>query len=133
MNVPPSKKSSLTIVTEKPHVFEAGRTYIGRLAYANDLLITREVPEDLNGLVTVVTNDARLFMPLAELVDLEKERERIDKEITKANADIEQVERKLSNEQFTSKAPENVIKAERDKLEKLRALLENLKESRITL
>jgi len=133
MNVPPSKKSSLTIVTEKPDVFETGRAYIGRLAYANDLTITRDVPDDLNGLVTVVTTDARLFMPLAELVDVSKERERIDKEIAKAKTDIEQVERKLANEQFTSKAPEHVIKAERDKLEKLNALLENLKESRKTL
>jgi len=133
MNVPPSKKSSLVIVTEKPDVFETGRVYIGRLAYANELSITREAPGDLSNLVTVVTNDARLFMPLAELVDQEKERERIDKEIIKVAADIERVENKLSNEQFTSKAPDHVIQTERDKLEKQRALLENLNESRNTL
>jgi len=126
MNVPPSRKSSLTIVTDKPSVFEAGRAYIARLAYASELTICRVAPEDLSNLVTVVTNDARLFMPLAELVDLEKERDRIDKEINKVKADIERVEQKLSNEQFTARAPENIVQTERDKLEKLHALLANL-------
>jgi valyl-tRNA synthetase len=126
MNVPPSKKSSLTIVTDKTEVFEAGRAYIARLAYASELTISKSAPEDLSNLVTVVTNDARLFMPLAELVDVEKERERIDKEIAGVKADIERIEQKLSNEHFTSKAPENIVQAERDKLEKLHALLANL-------
>jgi valyl-tRNA synthetase len=129
MNVPPTKKPSLIIVTDKPEVFGAGRVYLGRLAYAGDLTITRENPDDLSGLVSVVTNDARLYMPLSELVDAEKERERIDKEIAKAKAEIERIEQKLSNEQFTSKAPEQVVMSERGKLEKLRALLTNLNES----
>jgi len=130
MNVPPSKKSSLTVVTDKPGIFEAGRAYIARLAFASDLIITGDVPEDLDSLVTVVTNDARLFMPLAELVDVAKERERIDKEIIKTEEDIDRIEKKMSNPQFVSKAPENVVKAERDRQEKLKALLENLKVSR---
>jgi len=85
MNVPPSKKSSVTIVTEKPEVFEAGRSYISRLAYATELAITTEAPADLDltGLVTVITNDARLYMPLSELVDTAQELERIEKEIKK--------------------------------------------------
>ena len=128
MNVPPSKKSSLTIVTEKTEVFEAGRAYIGRLAYASELTISRKTPDDLSGLVAVVTNDARLYMPLAELVDEAKERERIEKEIIKVKAEIERIEKKLSNKQFTSKAPENIVKAERDKLKKSHALLNNLME-----
>jgi valyl-tRNA synthetase len=133
MNVPPSRKSSLTIVTEKPEVFEAGRVYIGRLAYANELTILTQGDEgalrDQSGLVAVVTNDARLYMPLAELVDVAKERERIEKEIAKALADIGRMEQKLSNEQFTSKAPEQVVNTERGKLDKLRALLDNLNDS----
>jgi valyl-tRNA synthetase len=129
MNVPPTKKPSLIIVTDKTDVFGAGRAYMGRLAYAGDLTITQENPADLSGLVCVVTNDARLYMPMSELVDAEKERERIDKEIAKAKAEIERIEQKLSNEQFTSKAPEHVVKNEREKLEKQRALLLNLKES----
>ena len=126
MNVPPSKRSALTIVTEKPDLFEKGRAYISRLAYATDLIITGDAPDDLNNLVAVATDDARMFMPLSELVDLEKERERIEREVAKVKIDIEKVEKKLGNDQFTSKAPENVIQAERDKLNKLHALLENL-------
>ena len=133
MNVPLSKKPSLIIVTEKPEVFEAGRVYLSRLAYAGELIITRENPVDMNGLISVATGDARLYMPLSELVDFEKERERIEKEIAKTRGDIERAEQKLQNEQFTSKAPEHVIKTERDKLAKLRALLDNLVEGLDTL
>ena len=129
MNVPPSKKPSLTIVTDKLNVFEAGRTYLGRLAYAGEVTITNKAPADLTGLVTVVTDDARLFIPLAELVDVAKERERIEKEMSKVQIDIDKFEKKLSNGQFTSKAPENVVAAEREKLDKLRALMSNLEES----
>jgi len=129
MNVPPSIKPSLIIVTDKPEVFEAGRVYIGRLAYAGTLTITKTAPDDLSGFVTVVTNDARLFIPLAELVDIGKERERLGKEIIKAQAEIERVEQKLSNEQFTLKAPEAVVNTEREKLSKLQALMDNLNDS----
>jgi len=129
MNVPPSRKPSLTIVTEKPEVFEAGVVYLGRLAYAGQVIITRDNPVDMSGLVSVATGDARLYMPLSELVDIEKERERVGKEIAKAIAEISRFEQKLANEQFISKAPEHVINAERDKLDKLRALLDNLNES----
>ena len=129
MNVPPSKKPRLLIVTEKPEVFDAGRAYLGRLAYAGEVSVALVPPEDLSGLVSVVTNDARMYIPLSELVDIEKERERIEKEIEKTKGDIERTEKKLQNEQFTLKAPEHVVKAEREKLEKFRALLDNLYES----
>ena len=129
MNVPPSKKPGLIIATGKPEVFEAGRVYLGRLAYAGDVVITRDPPDDLSGLVSAVTNDARLYMPLSELVDVAKERERLLKEIAKVSGDIGRAEQKLSNEAFTLKAPEHVINAERGKLDKLRALLDNLNES----
>jgi len=129
MNVPPSKKPSLTIVTEKPDVFEAGKVYLGRLAYAGEVIISSEVPTDLAGLVSVATGDARLFIPLAELVDVAKERERIEKEMAKVQKEIDVFEKKLSNEQFTSKAPEAVVAAEREKLDKQKALMANLEES----
>jgi valyl-tRNA synthetase len=129
MNVPPSKKPSLTIVTDKVEVFEAGTVYLGRLAYAGEVVIQSEPPADLAGLVSVVTGEARLFIPLAELVDLEKERERITKDMGKTQAEIDKFEKKLSNEQFIAKAPESVVAAEREKLEKLYALMSNLEES----
>ncbi len=77
----------------------------------------------------MVTNDAKLYMPLAELVDLQKERERIEKELKKARDDLQRTEAKLSNESFVSKAPEAVVNAERERVEKTKALIENLTES----
>ncbi|MCL2401508.1 MAG: valine--tRNA ligase [Oscillospiraceae bacterium] len=129
MNVPPSKRASLIIVTDKRNVFEAGTMYLSRLAYASEVTVTDTPPEDISGFVTVVTNDARIFMPLAELVDLAKERERVEKEIGKTTAEMERIQQKLTNEKFVSKAPENVVNAEREKLAKLQSLLDNLSES----
>jgi valyl-tRNA synthetase len=133
MNVLPSRKSALIIVTDKPDVFKTGHAYISRLAYASELTITNEAPTNTSGFVTAATKDTRLYMPLAELVDIGKERERLDRDIVKTNADIALVEKKLANKQFTSKAPENVVIAEREKLAKLRAFLANLKNSRNAL
>ena len=129
MNVPPSKKPSLLVVTDKTELFEAGLTYFGRLAYASEVTVAKDTPDDVSGYVSAVTNDARLYMPMAELVDLEKERERIEKEIEKAKIEIERLENHLANEKFTSKAPEHIVQTEREKLEKARALMANLTES----
>jgi valyl-tRNA synthetase len=129
MNVPPSRKARLIIATDRPEVFETGRVYLSKLAYASELEISRNAPEDLDGLVAVVTDGAKLYMPLAELVDLEKERERIRKEIEKAQGDLARAESKLANEKFTAKAPENVVNAEREKAAKAKALIANLTES----
>ena len=129
MNVPPSKRPHVTLATEKPAVFEAGKVYMANLAYAGAVEVVTEAPADAGGMVTVVTGDAKLFMPMAELVDLDKERERIAKELEKAKKDIENQQRKLANESFVSRAPERVVAAERDKLAKAQALAENLAES----
>ena len=129
MNVPPSKKPRLIIVSPKADVFEKGTVYLSKLAYAGQVEIVTEVPADTEGMVNVVTDEARMFMPLAELVDLDKERERINREIGKAEADLAKIEGKLNNEKFISKAPENVVAAEREKAAKARTLIENLKNS----
>ena len=129
MNVPPSKRPHITLVTEKPDVFRAGTVYMANLAYAGAVNVTDTAPADTAGMVTVVTGDAKIFMPLAELVDLAKERERIAKELAKAEQDIANQQRKLSNESFVSRAPERVVAAERDKLAKAQALAENLRAS----
>jgi valyl-tRNA synthetase len=129
MNVPPSKKPHLIIATDKKSVFEAGRVYLSKLAYAGELTIASVPPGNTDGMVTVVTDEAKLYMPLSELVDLGKERERIEKELKKAQEDLEKTLAKLSNESFTAKAPANVVSAERERVEKLKALIENLKES----
>jgi len=130
MNVPPSKRPQLFIVTDNTAVFEAGRAYLSKLAFAGELTITSDAAAvDTSRCVTVVTNDAKLYMPLAELVDIEKERARITKELEKARANLAGLIKKLENEAFVSKAPEAVVAAEREKAEKTRALIENLEES----
>ncbi len=129
MNVPPSKRPSLIIVTEKADVFEKSRVYMANLAYSGEVTITTEAPADNAGMVNVVTEDAKMFMPMAELVDLAAEKARIEKELAKARKDIEGQERKLANENFVSRAPEAVVNAEREKLAKAQALAANLEES----
>ena len=129
MNVPPSKRPHITLVTEKPDVFRAGTVYMANLAYAGAVNVTTEAPADTAGMVNVVTGNAKIFMPMAELVDLDKERARIVKEMEKARKDIENQQRKLANESFVSRAPERVVAAERDKLAKAQALAANLEES----
>ena len=129
MNVPPSKRPHLIIATDKGEVFEKSRVYMANLAYAGEMTVTEEAPADTAGMVTVVTEDAKLYMPMAELVDLAAEKARIEKELAKARKDIESQEKKLANENFVSRAPERVVAAERDKLEKARALAANLEES----
>jgi valyl-tRNA synthetase len=129
MNVPPSKWPHLTIVTSKKDVFKAGLTYLSKLAFAGEVTITGTQPDVMEGLVGVITNDAKLYMPLAELVDIEKERERIQKELKTAAENLRRTESKLSNQGFLAKAPEEVVTAEKERAEKLRALIENLEDS----
>ncbi|MDR3210111.1 MAG: valine--tRNA ligase, partial [Oscillospiraceae bacterium] len=88
MNVPPSKRPSLIIVSNRPEVFAAGKTYLSKLAYAGEVTIGTETPASLEGLVAAVTDAARLYMPLTELVDFEKERVRIAQELEKARAEL---------------------------------------------
>ena len=129
MNVPPSKKPHLIIVTDREDVFRRGETYLSKLAYAGSVELRAEAPESTDGMVSVVTDEARMFMPMAELVDLEAERARIEKALAKAQKELESQEKKLSNEAFIAKAPEKIVAQEREKAEKARALIENLTES----
>ena len=84
-------------------------------------------------MVEVITHAARLFMPLAELVDLDKERARVAKELKKNRAELEKLEAKLNNPGFVNKAPAQVVEAERERAEKLRALVEQLEQSAAAL
>ena len=127
MNVPPSRKAHLIIATDKKAAFEAGVSYICKLAYASEVSVVGEAPADTNGMVSVVTDNARMFMPMAELVDLEKEKARITKELQNAEKQLQAQIGKLSNQNFVTRAPEAVVNAEREKKVKLEALIENLK------
>jgi valyl-tRNA synthetase len=129
MNVPPSRKSHLIIATEAPAAFESGVAYIRKLAYAEEVVVTAAPPEQTEGMVQVITDQARMFMPMADLVDFEKERARIQKELANAEKQLAGQNAKLANENFVSRAPENVVNAEREKKAKLEALIENLNQS----
>ena len=126
MNVPPSKKAALTISTSKTEVFEAGRAFLMRLAYASSIQVVAQEPEHTAGMVADVTHDAKVFMPLAELVDMEKEKARLTKDLGKKQGELKGLEGKLSNPGFLNKAPEAVVAAERERAEKLRGLIEKL-------
>ena len=129
MNVPPSRKAHLIVVTDKCEIFENGRAFLMKLAYAGEVEVTREAPADVDGMVSVVTDQARMFMPMADLVDLAKERERLEKEIAKAQKEYDGQMAKLANEKFLAKAPAAVVETEKERAAKAKALIENLTES----
>ncbi len=129
MNVPPSRKAHLIITTDRKEAFEAGQSYIQKLAYASQVDVTDAPPAGSESMVSVVTDNARMFMPMADLVDLEKERARIEKELANAQKQLAAQNAKLANENFVTRAPESVVNLEREKKAKLEALLVNLESS----
>ena len=129
MNVPPSKKATLYVLTSTPQVFAQGAGFIQRLAYADKVELLEKEPENLNGLVTCATADAKLYIPMGQLVDIAKEQERIGKELEKARKNLASLNGKLSNENFISRAPEAVVNAEREKAKKAADLIAALEES----
>jgi valyl-tRNA synthetase len=110
-------------------VFVEGRGFIERLAYADSVTLLEAEPADLNGMVTCATSDAKLYIPLGQLVDVEKELERIAKELEKARKNLSSLEGKLSNENFVSRAPEHVVADIREKAQKARDLIISLEQS----
>ncbi len=129
MNVPPSKKAEVLLVTAAPEPYEQGLHFLQRLAFASQVRFAAEAPADLGGQVSIVTHNATAYLPLSELVDLTAERERIAKEKEKAENGLRIVEQKLKNEKFVSRAPEAVVNVEKEKAEKFRELIAKLEES----
>ena len=129
MNVPPSKKAKVLILTEKKDTFSAGAGFFPKLAYASEIELIDAVPADAAKMASVVTGDAQIYMPMGDLIDFEAERARLGKEKSKVEADIDFVMKKLNNPKFVDKAPEKVVAAEREKAEKLREHLAKLEES----
>ena len=93
------------------------------------MVVTDTAPAGHEDMVSCVTADAEMFIPMNQLVDIEKELERIAKELEKARKNLASIEGKLSNENFVSRAPENVVNAEKEKAEKARALIAQLEEA----
>ncbi len=129
LNVPPSKKAKVLILTEKKDTFNAGAGFFPKLAYASGIELIGSVPADASKMASVVTGDAQLYMPMGDLIDFDKERERLTKEKAKVEDDIAFVMKKLGNPKFVDKAPEKVVNTEREKAEKLRGHLKKIEEA----
>ena len=129
MNVPPSKKAEILVVTATPEIYQQGLHFMQRLAYASSVAFADAAPADLAGQVSVVTANATAYMPLAELVDIKAELERIAKEKEKAENGLRIVMQKLNNEKFVSKAPEAVVNTEKERAAKFQELIAKLDES----
>ncbi|MEE1327463.1 MAG: valine--tRNA ligase, partial [Oscillospiraceae bacterium] len=129
MNVPPSKKAALFVLTSKPQIFAEGEGFLQRLAYADAVTLLNAEPENLDGMVTIPTSDAKLYIPMGQLVDVAKEVERITKELEKNQKFLSSLEAKLSNEKFVARAPEAVVNAEKEKAAKTRDLIAQLQQS----
>ena len=127
MNVPPSKKAKLYIATKYIDEFTDGSVFMNRLASASEVEVGAEF--EIEGSVSVITESAKIFIPLNELVDFEAERARLQKELDAAKKDLQFVENKLNNPGFVAKAPEKVIAQEREKQAKYLAKITMLEES----
>ena len=115
------------IATGEPETFRRGVPFIQRLAFASQVEIGESF--SVEGAVQVVTDGARISIPMEELVDLEKERARLNKELAACEKEIAALSGKLANEKFVSKAPANVVEAERQKLQKAQERLGKIQES----
>ena len=131
MNVPPSKKAKLYIATKYTEDFTNGSVFMNRLASASEVEIGDEF--EIEGSVSVITESAKIYIPLNELVDFEAEKARLQKELDAAKKDLEFVENKLNNPGFMAKAPEKVVAQQRDAQEKHKAKIAMLEESLLKL
>ena len=127
MNVVPSVKAKLYIETAQPQVFANGVMFFERLASASEVEILEKA--DVKDAVTAVTDAARIFIPLSDIVDTEKERARLDKEKKKVQKDIDFLSGKLNNQGFLAKAPEQLIAAQKEKLAKAQEKMAKIEES----
>ena len=125
MNVPPSKKAKLYVVTKYEDNFRQCEKIIEKLAYTSELIIADKYESD--DAIMIATDSGSLYIPLSEVVDLDKERARLAEQMKKNDAEIERIEKKLSNEGFVSKAPAAVIDGEKAKLNKYLETREALK------
>ena len=128
MNIPPSKRSKVYVETAFSDVFAVGSEFIKRLAYASDVEIA-DAFGDLGNTVTIVTNDAKIYIPLGDLVDFEAEAKRLQKELAAAEEKLAFINKKLDNPGFVNKAPEKVVQQNRDEAAKLTEKIANLRSS----
>ena len=131
MNVPPSRKAKVFVVSENSEVrdiFENGRSFFGTLAYANEVLVQADKEGISEDAVSAVVPESVIYIPFADLVDIEKEIERLTKEEAKLEKELARSKGMLSNEKFISKAPQKKIDEEKAKLEKYEQMMAQVKE-----
>ena len=129
MNVPLGKEAEVIVAANKPEalkIIEKGQSYIKALASVSDLNLELTLNEKPQQAVTAVIQGIEVFLPLKGLVDIEKEKARLNKELSKVNQEIERLEKKLNNPGFLGKAPEEVVEKEKEKLANYKANKEAL-------
>ena len=127
MNVTPSRKAKVYIATAYKPAFEHGSVFMQRLASASEVEVADSF--ELDGAVCIVTADAKIYIPMGELVDLEAEKARLNKELAAVEKDLAFVNGKLSNENFVAKAPAAVVEAQREQKTRYEEKIAMLKES----
>lgn len=131
MNVPPSKKAKVFVVSEKAEIrtiFEDSKVFFAMLGYASEVFVQKDKTNIGEDAVSAVTAEAVIYMPFAELVDIEKEIERLKKEEARLTKELARSNGMLNNEKFTSKAPKAKIEEEKAKLEKYTAMMQQVQE-----
>ena len=131
MNVPPSRKAKVFVVSEFEEVrniFENSKAFFATLGYASEVAVQSDKTGIAEDAVSVLIHQAALYMPFADLVDIDKEIERLRKEEDKMNKEIKRAQGMLSNPKFVDKAPADKVQAEKDKLEKYTQMLAQIQE-----
>lgn len=131
MNVPPSKKAKLIVVSEDDKIldiFSRGRIFFSSLAYGSEVLTHKDKTGIDEDAVSTIIPGATIFIPFTELVDISKEVERLQKEKEKLIKEVERVDKKLNNKGFVDKAPQKVIEEEKEKQIKYKTMLEQVQE-----
>ena len=131
MNVPTSRKAQVYVVSENENmrmIFEDGKVFFAPLAYASEVIVQNDKTGISDDAVSVVIANANIYIPFAELVDIDKERERLLKEKERLEGELKRVNGMLSNEKFISKAPEAKINEEKEKLAKYTQMMEQVEE-----
>ena len=131
MNVPPSRKAKVFVVSESEEVrniFENSKAFFATLGYASEVAVQSDKTGIAEDAVSVLIHQAALYMPFADLVDIDKEIERLTKEEDKMNKEIKRAQGMLSNPKFVDKAPADKVQAEKDKLEKYTQMLAHIQE-----
>ena len=129
MNVHPSKKSKLVFVTEEyKNVIENSKAFLEKLGFANEIIIQNNKDGIDSNAISILLDGIETYIPFEELVDLEAEKQRLQEEKQKLIYEVERCEKMLSNPGFVNKAPEAKVNAEKEKLEKYKAMLENTEE-----